>query len=240
MRTWVPFFAFWVTAVNLLPVPVCPAMPSSWPPIQETVTGRATARPLGTIKIMAGNVITRTPDYGPEIGVIVEAATRVIYIAPQEKTLNYATPVQLKNLQVGDRILLAGKACDDAKAIVATSVGVMKRCDLKRTKIRIARIGWRADSELIVDSSGRLRRVLLGLLSEKNSAKKNSQDDPGITFGTKQNDAPSEEMDGYEVCFSREKGLHVPNVRERAASSVCCAIALKPPLSSPGRLSNSN
>jgi hypothetical protein len=152
MRTWVPFFAFWVTAVNLLPVPVCPAMPSSWPPIQETVTGRATARPLGTIKTMAANVIPRTPDYGPDIGVMVEAATRVIYIAPQEKTLNYATPVQLKNLQVGDRILLAGKACDDAKAIVATSVGVMKRCDLKRTKIRIARIGWRADSELIVDS----------------------------------------------------------------------------------------
>ena len=123
MRTWVPFFAFWVTAVNLLPVPVCPAMPSSWPPIQETVTGRATARPLGTIKIMAGNVITGTPDYGPEIGVMVEAATRVVHIAPQEKTLNYATPVQLKNLQVGDRILLAGKACDDAKAIVATSGG---------------------------------------------------------------------------------------------------------------------
>jgi len=240
MRTWVPFFAFWVTAVSLLPVPVCPAMPSSWPPIQETVTGRATATPLGTIKTVAGNVITRTPDYGPEIGVMVEAATRVIHIALQKKTLNYATPVQLKNLQVGDRILLAGKACDDAKAIVATSVGVMKGCDLRRTKIRIARIGWRADSELIVDSSGRLRRELLGLLSEKNSAKKNSQDDPGITFGTKQNDAPSEEMDGCEVCFSREKGLHVPNVRERAASSVYCAIALIPPLSSPGRLSNSN
>jgi hypothetical protein len=116
----------------------------------------------------------------------------------------------------------------------------MRRCDLKRTKIRIARIGWRADSELIVDSSGRWRRELLGLLSEKNSAKKNSQDDPGITFGTKQNDAPSDEMDGYEGCFSREKGLQVPNVRERSASSVGCAIALKPPLSSPGRLSNSN
>ena len=240
MRTWVPFFAFWVTAVNLLSVPVCPAMPSSWPPIQETVAGKATARPLGTIKTVAGNVITRTPDYGPEIGVMVEAATRVIHIALQEKTLNYATPVQLKNLQVGDRILLAGKACDDAKAIVASSVGVMKRCDLRRTKIRIARIGWRADSELIVDSSGRLRRELLGLLSEKNSAKTNSQDDPGITFGTKQNDTPSEEMDGCEVCFSREKGLHVPNARERAASSVCCAIALKPPFSSPGRLSNPN
>ena len=240
MRTWVPCFAFWVTAVNLLPVRVCPAMPSSWPPIQETVTGRATARPLGTIKTMAGNVITRTPDYGPEIGVMVEAATRVVHIAPQEKTLNYATPVQLKNLQVGDRILLAGKACDHAKAIVAPSVGVRKRCDLKRTKIQIARIGWRADSELIVDSSGRLRRELFGLLSEKNSAKKNSQDDPGITFGTRPNDAPSEETDGYEVCFSREKGQHVSNVRERAASSVDCAIALKPLLSSPGRLSNSN
>jgi hypothetical protein len=88
----------------------------------------------------------------------------------------------------------------------------MKQCDLKRTKIRIARIGWRADSELIVDSSGRWRRELLGLLSEKNSAKKNSQDDPGITFGTKQNDAPSEEMDGYEVFSRGRRGFTFPTL----------------------------
>ena len=111
MRTWVSFFAFWVTAVNLLAVPVCPAMPSSWPSIQETVTGRATARPLGTIKTMAGNVITRRADYGPEIGAMVEAATSVVHIAPPEKTLNYATPVQLKNLQVRRAIGLGEESC---------------------------------------------------------------------------------------------------------------------------------
>lgn len=134
-KTRVAIFAFWVTAmVNPCLVPVCLAMPSSAPPMQEAARGDATARHIGAIKTIAGNVITLTPDSGPEIGVTVEAATRIVRIAPGEKTLKNATPVQLQDLQVGDRILVAGKASDDAKSILATSVVIMKRSDVEAHK----------------------------------------------------------------------------------------------------------
>jgi hypothetical protein len=57
-----------------------------------------------------------------------------VRIAPAEKTLKNATAVQLQDLQVGDRILVAGKASDDAKAITAASIVVMKRSDVEARK----------------------------------------------------------------------------------------------------------
>ncbi len=41
---------------------------------------------IGAIKTIAGNVITLTPDSGPEIDITVEAAARLVRIAPGEKT----------------------------------------------------------------------------------------------------------------------------------------------------------
>ena len=64
----------------------------------------------------------------------MQAATRIVRIAPGEKTLKNATPIQLQDLQVGDRILVAGKASDDAKALNASSIVVMKRSDVEARK----------------------------------------------------------------------------------------------------------
>jgi hypothetical protein len=108
-------------------------MPSSEPRTSEASGGSA-ARHIGSIKAIAGNVITLTPDSGPEIDVTVQATTHIVRIAPGEKTLKNATPVQLQDLQVGDRVLVAGKASDDAKAITAASIVVMKRSDVETHK----------------------------------------------------------------------------------------------------------
>jgi len=113
--------------------PACLAMPSSEPRTSEASGGSA-ARHIGSIKAIAGNVITLTPDSGPEIDVTVQATTHIVRIAPGEKTLKNATPVQLQDLQVGDRVLVAGKASDDAKAITAASIVVMKRSDVETHK----------------------------------------------------------------------------------------------------------
>lgn len=91
----------------------------------------ATARHIGAIKAISGNTITFTPDSGPEIQVAVQPNTRMVRIAPGEKTLKNATPVQLQELQVGDRILVAGKASDDTKSLAASSIVVMKRSDVE-------------------------------------------------------------------------------------------------------------
>jgi len=128
-------FAFSVTAaVSPWLVPPCLAMPSSDPQASDASGGSAPARHIGSIKAIAGNVITLTPDSGPEIDVTVLATAHIVRIAPGEKTLKNATPVQLQDLQVGDRILVAGKASDDARAISAASIVVMKRSDVEAHK----------------------------------------------------------------------------------------------------------
>jgi hypothetical protein len=111
--------------------PACLGMPLPDPQASEAPAGSTAARRIGSIKAISGQVITLTPDSGPEIQVTVQAGARIVRIAPGEKTLKNATPVELKELQTGDRILVAGKASDDAKAIAAASIVVMKRSDVE-------------------------------------------------------------------------------------------------------------
>jgi hypothetical protein len=128
-------FAFCVAvAACLRLVPACLAMPSSEAQTLETAGGSVPARHIGAIKAVSGNVITLTLDSGPQIEITVQATTRIVRIAPGEKTLKNATAVQLQDLQVGDRILVAGKGSDDAKAIAAASIVVMKRSDVEARK----------------------------------------------------------------------------------------------------------
>src|SRR5271165_1497977 len=115
-------------------IPASQAMPSSEPQTPGATGETAPAKRIGAVKAVAGNVITLTPDSGPEIEVTVPTATHIVRIAPGEKTLKNATPVQLQDLQPGDRILVAGKASDDAKAITAGSIVVMKRSDVEAHK----------------------------------------------------------------------------------------------------------
>jgi hypothetical protein len=125
MKTRFLIFAFFVMAGALLIAPGF-AMPA-----QVTPGGSAAEKHIGAIKTIAGNTITLTPDSGAEIEVTVQSATHIVRIAPGEKTLKNATPVELQDLQVGDRILVAGQASADAKAVNASSIVVMKRSDVE-------------------------------------------------------------------------------------------------------------
>ena len=122
------------TAASLQLIPNCAAMPLPGPQASEASAASATARRIGSIKAISGGVITLTPDAGPEIQVTVQAGAHIVRIAPGEKTLKNATPVELQGLQAGDRILVAGKASDDAKSITAASIVVMKRSDVEARK----------------------------------------------------------------------------------------------------------
>ncbi len=61
----------------------------------------------------------------------MQPATRLLRIAPGEKNLKNATPLQLQDLQVGDRILVGGQISDDAKSLAAATIVVMARTDLE-------------------------------------------------------------------------------------------------------------
>ncbi len=97
---------------------------------QEAAAPGAVSRRIGAVKAINGTAITLTPDSGPDVNVAMQPATRIVRIAPGEKDLKNATPIQLQEVQVGDRILVAGKASDDHLSLVASSVVVMKRSDL--------------------------------------------------------------------------------------------------------------
>jgi hypothetical protein len=89
-----------------------------------------TARPVGAVKSVAGNVITLTTDGGSTVNILVQDSTRMVRLAPGQKDLKDATPLQLQDVHVGDRILARGKASDDGKTVQASSIILMKESDV--------------------------------------------------------------------------------------------------------------
>lgn len=87
------------------------------------------ARKIGAIKSISGSSLTLTPDSGPDIAVNVQPNARVLRIAPGAKDLKDATPIQLQDLQVGDRVRVRGQAAGDA--INALEIIAMARTDLE-------------------------------------------------------------------------------------------------------------
>jgi len=85
---------------------------------------------LGTIKSISGNSLILTSDAGVEMNVDVRDSAKIARIAPGQKDLKDAQPIALTDLQVGDRILVRGKAGDDNKTFSATSIIAMKKADI--------------------------------------------------------------------------------------------------------------
>ncbi len=90
----------------------------------------ATAKAVGTVKAVAGKTITLTPESGGEITVNVQDGARVVRVEPGSTDLKSAAPLQLQDLQAGDRILVRGTAADGGKSLMAVSVIAMKKADL--------------------------------------------------------------------------------------------------------------
>jgi hypothetical protein len=97
----------------------------------QTAGQPAVARRIGAIKAITGNAITLTPDSGPDVAVTVQPNARILRIAPGEKDLKNATPVQLQDIQVGDRVRVRGQASADGASIAALEVIVIPRSDLE-------------------------------------------------------------------------------------------------------------
>ena len=90
----------------------------------------AASRRVGAIKAINGTEITLTPDSGGDVKITLQPATRILRVAPGEKDLKNATPIQSQDLQAGDRILVAGKTADD-NSVAASTVVVMKHSDVQ-------------------------------------------------------------------------------------------------------------
>jgi hypothetical protein len=99
------------------------------------------ARPVGTIKSIAGKTIVLTTNEGAEVTIQVQDDARVVRIEPGAKDLKDAAPLQLEDLQAGDRILIRGAMGPDGKTVLAASVIAMKSADIA-TKQQHEREEW--------------------------------------------------------------------------------------------------
>ena len=62
--------------------------------------------------------------------IVIQPATRLVRTAPGQTDLKTASPIQLSDVQVGDRLLAAGTLSDDGKSVSATTAVVMKKADV--------------------------------------------------------------------------------------------------------------
>ena len=90
----------------------------------------AATRPVGTIKSISGKTIVLTTGAGTEVTIQVQDDARLVRIEPGAKDLKNAAPLQLQELQPGDRILVRGKMAEDGKTLLAASVIAMKHADI--------------------------------------------------------------------------------------------------------------
>jgi len=109
-------------------------------PAQDRQASPAVSKAVGAISAINSNTITVKKDDGSEVNVQAQESTRLARIAPGQKDLKSATPIQLRDLQVGDRILVRGSSSDE-KTITAATVLVMKKSDIE-AKQQTERQDW--------------------------------------------------------------------------------------------------
>src|SRR6266478_6380477 len=103
---------------------------------QPSAQSASSARPVGTIKAISGNSITLTTDAGTDVTVLVQDTSKLVRIAPGQKDLKDAAPIQLQDVQAGDRILVRGKLADDGSSVLAVSIVAIKKTDIMEKQTR--------------------------------------------------------------------------------------------------------
>lgn len=97
---------------------------------QQTTTPEASTRKIGTVKAIDGQTVTLKADAGPDVKIIIQDSTRLAQLPAGQTDLKAAVPIQLKDVQVGDRMLVRGKPGDDNQSVIASFVVLMKQADL--------------------------------------------------------------------------------------------------------------
>jgi hypothetical protein len=85
---------------------------------------------VGTIKSISGTTVVLTTDAGSELKISLPADVKYLRVPPGSKDLKEAVPIQLSDLQEGDRVLVRNKPSDDGASLVATAVIAMKKADI--------------------------------------------------------------------------------------------------------------
>jgi hypothetical protein len=90
------------------------------------------SRQLGTVKSVAADSLTIATDAGQQIVVQVQADAKIVKLPAGSKDMKDAQPIELKAVEIGDRVLLRGTQGDTPAVMTATSVIVMKGGELQQ------------------------------------------------------------------------------------------------------------
>ena len=96
------------------------------PAAPAAATAAASASERGTVKTVAGNSFTMATDAGQAVTVNVANGAKVLQLAVGSTDLKTATPGQLSDIAVGDRVLVTGKAGEGAASFDALRVVLIK------------------------------------------------------------------------------------------------------------------
>jgi Domain of unknown function (DUF5666) len=120
--------------VTLIPFLLAGALSLPVLAIGQSDAGQASApkktRAVGVVTAMTGTSITLKTDSGPEVAVTVQPTTKLVRMEPGQTDLKTAPAIQLSDVQVGDRLLVAGVPSDDGKSIAATTAVLMRKADV--------------------------------------------------------------------------------------------------------------
>lgn len=89
---------------------------------------------VGTIKTTQSDSIVVASESGGDMTAKISESTKILRVPPGEKDLKNAVPLQVKDLQAGDRVLVRGQALSDPHTIAALAIIVMKQSDLAAKK----------------------------------------------------------------------------------------------------------
>lgn len=96
----------------------------------STPTPAGVVKQLGSITRISGAELSLATDQGAELAVVIQPGARILRLAPGQTDLKSAAPIQLSDLQAGDRVLVRGKLAGDGVTVNATAVVVMKQQDI--------------------------------------------------------------------------------------------------------------
>jgi co-chaperonin GroES (HSP10) len=96
----------------------------------QTPAAAPAGRQIGTVKSIDGSVLTLKTDAGQEVAATVADGARILQLAPGSTDLKSAQTITLKDIAVGDRVLVSGKPGDTAATFAAARVILMKSTDI--------------------------------------------------------------------------------------------------------------
>ena len=152
----------------------------------QTAPAAAQAKAVGEIKSIGGGSLVLATDDGKTVSVSLPEGVRVVRIAPGATDLKNAAPITPQDLQVGDRVLVRGKASDDAKSLVAAAVIVMKQSDVA-AKQQQEREDWQKRGigglvSAVDPAAGTVTISVTNLSGSKKRANPDEQEDRGATL----------------------------------------------------------